>query len=135
MTPKERAKKPLEPSDLEDLASAEILETAQSLHAEPPERVPSELLQRVSTMSAQLVTAVAGEEAAPVTGRDDLLDCARILKRRRFERERAAVQREIDDLQRLGSDREGKRLDLLLNQKRTLAQRVEELTWLTGEDG
>jgi len=76
-------------------------------------------------MNAQLVTGIAGEETPPVTGIDD---CARILKRLRFERERAAIQQEIDRLQGLGSGEHGERIDLLLNQKHTLAQRIEELT-------
>jgi hypothetical protein len=50
------------------------------------------------------------------------------LKRLRCERERAAIQREIDRLQGLGAGIDGDELDLLLNQKRTLAQRIEELT-------
>jgi hypothetical protein len=79
-------------------------------------------------MSAQLVTGIAGENAAPVVGPGDLSECARILKRLRCERERAAVQREIDRLQGLGLGKHGEEINLLLNQKRTLAQRIEELT-------
>ena len=44
------------------------------------------------------------------------------------ERERAAIQREIDRLQGLGSGQHGSEINLLLNQKRTLARRIEELT-------
>ncbi len=118
----------LEPTDLEHLAGREIFETARDLASEPPELLPSELLRRLSTMNNQLVTGIAGEATAPVTGPGDLAGCARILKRLRCERERAAIQREIDRLQGLGSGAHGDELDLLLNQKRTLAQRIEELT-------
>jgi len=79
-------------------------------------------------MDAQLVTGIAGEDAAPVIGPGDLTECARILKRLRCERERAAIQREIDRLQGLGLGKHGEAINLLLNQKRTLAQRIEELT-------
>ena len=79
-------------------------------------------------MNAQLVTGIAGEDAAPVIGPGDLTECARILKRLRCERERAAIQREIDRLQGLGLGQHGEAINLLLNQKRTLAQRIEELT-------
>jgi DNA primase len=118
----------LEAADLDQLAGREVFELARSLHDQPADLLPSELLRRLSTMSAQLVTGIAGEGAAPVVGPGDLLECARILKRLRCERERAALQREIDRLQGLGPGAHGEEINLLLNQKRTLAQRIEELT-------
>ena len=118
----------LEAPDLEYLAGREIFEAARELTSQRPEYLPSELLRRLSTMNTQLVTGIAGEMTAPVTGPGDLAECARILKRLRWERERAAIQREIDRLQGLGSGTHGDELNLLLNQKRTLAQRIEELT-------
>jgi len=118
----------LEAPDLEYLAGREIFETARELTHQPLELLPSELLRRLSTMNNQLVTGIAGEATAPVAGPGDLVECARILKRLRCERDRAAIQREIDRLQGLGSGMHGEELDLLLNQKRTLAQRIEELT-------
>jgi DNA primase len=118
----------LESDDLEQLAGREVFELARSLHDQPEDLLPSELLRRLSTMNAQLVTGIAGEDAAPVIGPGDLTECARILKRLRCERERAAIQREIDRLQGLGLGQNGEAINLLLNQKRTLAQRIEELT-------
>ena len=118
----------LDSDDLDQLAGREVFELARSLHEQPANLLPSELLRRLSTMSAQLVTAVAGEDIAPVVGPGDLSECARILKRLRCERDRAAVQREIDRLQGLGLGKHGEEINLLLNQKRTLAQRIEELT-------
>jgi DNA primase len=118
----------LESGDLEQLAGREVFELARSLHDQPEDLLPSELLRRLSTMNAQLVTGIAGEDAAPVIGPGDLTECARILKRLRCERERAAIQREIDRLQGLGLGQNGEAINLLLNQKRTLAQRIEELT-------
>ena len=118
----------LEPGDFEHLAGREVFDTVRDLTSQPAELLPSELLRRLSTMNVQLVTGIALEATAPVTGPGDLAECARILKRLRCERERAAIQREIDRLQGLGSNTHGDELDLLLNQKRTLAQRIEELT-------
>jgi DNA primase len=118
----------LDPEDFEQLAGREIFEAALALRDQPLERLPSELLRRLSTMNVQLVTGIAGDEAAPVTGPDDLSECTRIVKRLRCERERAAIQREIDRLQGLGSGQHGSEINLLLNQKRTLARRIEELT-------
>ncbi|MGE5243846.1 MAG: DNA primase [Betaproteobacteria bacterium] len=115
----------LEQEDLETLAAREVFEVARGLQAEPLDLLPSELLRRLSTMQAQLVTGIAGEPTPPATA---LGDCVRMLKRLRCERERAAVQREIDRLQGLGPAGHGEEIDVLLNQKRTLAQRIEELT-------
>jgi DNA primase len=118
----------LDSDDFEQLAGREVFELARSLHDQPVDLLPSELLRRLSTMNAQLVTGIAGEDAAPVVGPGDLTECTRILKRLRCERERAAIQREIDRLQGLGLGQYGDEINLLLNQKRTLAQRIEELT-------
>jgi DNA primase len=119
-----RALAGLEGADLEHLAGREVFEVARSLHDRPLDVIPSELLRRLSTMNAQLVTGIAGQEAAPAIG---FLECASSLKRLRCERERAAIQREIDRLQGLGSAQHGDQINLLLNQKRNLAQRIEEL--------
>jgi DNA primase len=118
----------LEPADFDQLAGREIFEVARSLLDRPLDLLPSELLRRLSTMDAQLVTGIAGQEAPPVDIRTGLAECARALKRMRCERERASVQREIDRLQGTSSTQNGDRIDLLLHQKRSLAQRIEELT-------
>jgi hypothetical protein len=119
-----RALAGMDPADFEQLAGREIFEVARSLHDSPSDLVPSELLRRLSTMSGQLVTGIAGQEAAPAVG---FRECVSSLKRLRCERERAAIQREIDRLQGLGSAEHGDEINLLLNQKRDLAQRIEEL--------
>jgi DNA primase len=115
----------LEPGDFDGLSGRPVFEAAQSLRSTPISLLPSELLQRLSTIDAQLVTGIAGQEAPPVKA---LADCARLLRRLRWERERAAVQREIDRLQDLGPAHYGDRINGLLDQKRDLAQRIDELT-------
>jgi DNA primase len=112
----------LDEADLEGLATGEILELARTLQPDLPEHLPSGLLQRLSTMSAQLVTRVAAEKAPPalIVG-----ECVRALKLIRWEREKAVLQREIDRLQQAGDG--GPEINLLLDRKTELALRIQEL--------
>ena len=114
----------LEDEDLEGLAGREIFEVARSLHHEPKDLLPSGLLQRLSTVSTQLVTSIA----ATTTSTAPPGACARALKRLRWERERAAIQREIDRLQELGATQHGHEIDDLWQRKKDLLHRIEELT-------
>jgi DNA primase len=114
----------LEDADLEGLAARQVLEMARTLHGEAPELLPSTLLQRLSTVNAQLVTSIAATATAPAPP----ADCVRALKRLRWERERAAIQREIDRLQELGATQHGIEIDNLWQRKKDLLLRIEELT-------
>jgi hypothetical protein len=76
-------------------------------------------------VEAQLVTRIAGEQPEPHV--HDAEGCARIIKRLRYERERAAVQREIDRLQQLGAEQHGEEIDALWTRKRDLLHRIEGL--------
>ena len=114
----------LDEEDLENLAGREIFEVARSLHAEDADRLPSTLLQRLSTVNAQLVTSLAANATSPAPA----AECARAIKRLRWERERAAIQREIDRLQQLGASQHGHEIDNLWLRKKNLIQRIEELT-------
>ncbi len=114
----------LDGEDLESLAGREIFETARSLHKGPLDLIPSTLLQRLSTVNAQLVTSIAASASPPAPP----LECARALKRLRWERERAAIQREIDRLQEMGASRHGQEIDALWLKKKDLMHRIEELT-------
>jgi hypothetical protein len=98
------------------------LDLAHKLN-ENTEFTPSALLERLSTVDAQLVAAIASEAEAHV---HDAGGCVRIIKRLRYERERAAIQREIDRLQELGGY-EGEQLEELLVRKYDLIQRIEGL--------
>jgi DNA primase len=111
--------------DLEDLAAREVFEVARTLHDQPSDLLPSTLIQRLSTMNAQLVTRIATGKAPPAT---IVSNCIRALKALRFDRERAAIQREIDRLQQLGAPQHGDEIESLWQRKKDLLHRIEELT-------
>ena len=112
----------LDDADFEGLVGGRILDLAQKLN-EDRGFSPGALFERLTTVDVQLVTAVASEGEAHVR---DAYDCVRILKRLRWERERAAIQREIDRLQEVGA-LEGEKLQELLVRKYDVIQRIEAL--------
>ena len=118
----------LDPEDFEQLGGREMFEAALALRGHAPALIPSELLRRLSTMNAQLAAKLASQQASPVTDSAGLAQCGRALKRLRWERERSRIQQEIDRLQGSGSTSDVVQINLLLNQKRHLAQRIEDLT-------
>jgi hypothetical protein len=75
-------------------------------------------------VNAQLVTSIAAATTRPAPP----VECARALKRLRWERERAAIQREIDRLQELGATRHDREIDALWQKKKDVLHRIEELT-------
>jgi hypothetical protein len=112
----------LEEADFEGLASAPILRQARELAGQPAPSVPGLLLQRLSEYEAQVLTGLAarGTGAAPPA------ECAKALRVLRYERERAAVQREIDRLQEEGPGRVAE-IHALWERKRDLLTRIEAL--------
>jgi DNA primase len=114
----------LDDDDLDGLAGREIFEMAHSLHGEGLDHIPSGLLQRLSTVNAQLVTSIAATASPPAPP----LECARALKRLRWERDRAAIQRDIDRLQELGAGQHGHEIDALWLKKKDLMHRIEGLS-------
>jgi len=114
----------LDAEDLEGLAARDILEVARGLHGEASELLPSTLLQRLSTVNAQLVTRIAASATAPAPPHA----CAQAIRRLRWERERAAIQREIDRLQGLGATQHEHEIDHLWQRKKDLLHRIEQLT-------
>jgi DNA primase len=113
----------LDAEDLENLACREIFEVARSLHESPVDLLPTTLLERLSTVNAQLVTSIGANATSPAPA----IECCRAIKRLRWERELAAIQREIDRVQRLGPGAGPREIDVLLKKKNDLAQRIEEL--------
>ena len=114
----------LDDADLETLAGREIFEMARSLQNNAADVLPSALLQRLSTVNAQLVTSIAASPTPPAPA----VECARALKRLRWERERADIQREIDRLQQLGAQQHGSEINDLWQRKKDLMHRIEDLT-------
>ena len=113
----------LDGDDLEALASRGILEQARSLQGCPPESIPVALKERLSKGEAGLVDEICRHDIAPA----EPADCVRALKRLRFDRERASVQREIDRLQEEGAARFEDRIVDLWERKKDLLQRIEAL--------
>jgi DNA primase len=113
----------LTPEDLAALPSRSVLDLALELN-ENRGFSPSVLLERLSTVEAQLVTGIASEKEPHV---NDAESCAQIIRRMRCEREHAAIQREIDHLQELGASEHSSRIDALWAQKHELLRRLEGL--------
>ena len=113
----------LDPEDFAGLTSRSVLDLALELN-ENRGFSPSVLLERLSTIEAQLVTGIASEKEPHV---NDAESCAQIIRRMRCEREHAAIQREIDHLQELGASEHSSRIDALWVQKHELLRRLEGL--------
>jgi DNA primase len=113
----------LEPGDTDGLATRSVIEQARSLHGWPVATLPDTLLERLSKGEAALVTAIARQSHPPAAA----VDCVRTLKRARYDRERAAVQREIDRLQEDGIVKHEAEIDSLWERKRDLLHRIEGL--------
>ena len=107
----------LEDDDLEGLSSSALLKMARDLDLADPAEAPNALMERLSTEEAHRLATIAAEASAPVL---DAESSVKSLKRLKYEREVAAVQREIDQLQALG-DR-GPALNVLLLRKLELGR-------------
>jgi len=114
----------LEPEDVSGLATAAILNQARGLAGWPASAIPTGLLERLSKGEAALVTDIAAETRAPGTNLDH---CVQTLKRIRYEREQADVQREINRLQEAGAARHEHEIVALWNRKKDLIHRIESL--------
>jgi DNA primase len=112
----------LDRGDFEGLACGQVLDLARKLD-DDRSFSPSVLLERLNISEARLVTGIASETEPHV---HDAVECALILRRLRYERERAALQREIDRLQTTGTE-PGEELQELLVRKYELIQRIEGL--------
>jgi DNA primase len=114
----------LEPEDLNGLATAAILHQAKTLAGWPAAGIPAALLERLTKGEAALVTEIAAEAKAPGKNLDH---CVQTLKRIRYEREQADVQREINRLQEAGAARHEHEIVALWNRKKDLIHRIESL--------
>ena len=109
--------------DLAGLATAPILSTARSLADWPADTVLDTLRQRLSEEEAAWMARVGAQNRAPAPA----AACGQELKRRGYERERAAVQDEIDRCQQLGTPSALAEIDLLWKKKRALLMKLESL--------
>jgi DNA primase len=112
----------LEDEDLETLLTRRILELARGLHESAREDVPSALLARLNTEEARLVTGIAAEPA----GAAPPGECLATLKRQRFERETADLQRRIEGLQNGGTADD--EIAALWHRKMELVRRIEQFS-------
>lgn len=113
----------MEPEDFDGLSAAPILRLARSFVDMPSDGVPQALLDRLGPDEATLVRTIAQDTVAPA----EVDDCAIKLRQLRYERERAAIQNEIDRCQREGTSDALHDIDTLLKRKRDLLQRIDEL--------
>jgi DNA primase len=114
----------LHDNDLEGLVTRHILEEARALSDRAPAVLPSALFERLNPVEAHLVTGIASERLPP----GPPLSCARELQQLRVEREIAAVQREMDRLQELGTQLHDSEITKLWRRKEQLRVQREELS-------
>ena len=112
----------LEPSDFEGMPARSVLDLARKLH-DNKGFSPSVLLERLSLVEAQLVTGIASEPEPPALSP---AACVREFRRHRYERERAAVQREIERLQTQGMA-DGVEINTLLAKNGDLGRLIQSL--------
>jgi DNA primase len=113
----------LEPEDFEGLAARSVLDLARKLN-EDNGFSPAALLERLTMAEANLVTAIASEREPHVHG---AAGCVQVIRRLRCERERAAIQNEIDRLQERGAAEHADEINTLLLRKRDLLQQMDGL--------
>jgi DNA primase len=114
----------LDDRDLQGLSVQAILARARELVGQPPETIPATLLGRLNEGEVALMTGIAARIPKPAPAHD----CVRALRQRRYERERAAVQREIDRLQERGTPADDGEIDRLWEQKLSLSMQIEALS-------
>jgi DNA primase len=115
----------LEPEDLGALQAGGALEAAKNLGDVPSGHFPTAWLERLSEREAQWVTAIGTEPEGPARSAED---CVKTLKLLRYDRERTALQRELERLADLsGPDAEARFVELD-GMKNELTRRIEALT-------
>ena len=113
----------LEPADLEGLQTVRILRAARSLATVPAAGAPEMLRERLDEEDAELLRIIEREAVPPA----DVEDCGVELRKRRYDREREALQEAIDRRQRDGSPDALDEIEALWERKKDLLQRIEEL--------
>jgi DNA primase len=112
----------LDDEDLVGLASGTVLKLAASLGDVPPDFVPGLLRERLGDDERQMVERAAAATVPPAGP----ADCVNAVRRLRIERDREAVQDEIDRLEAKPSA-SNDALATLWAKKKELLKRLEEL--------
>ena len=114
----------LDDRDVEGLVTGALLLGARSFHGWPVKDVPAAFMERLSQEEKSVVSTIVEETNAPAHA----TDCARTLKRQRYERDRALLQEEIDKLQEHGTAEDLAQIDVLWQRKKDLLSLIETLT-------
>lgn len=106
--------------DVVPLVTGGILQAALAIVNWPAGSLPAALLERLTPQEVDVVKRIASAGSRPASPDD----CAEEIKRLRYDRERAAVQRQIEKLQAAGSEPDAD-YGSLLAKKTDLSQRLE----------
>ena len=112
----------LDEADFEGLAAGATLQLAASLSDVPPDFLPALLRERLSDVERTAFERAVAATAPPAAPSD----CVNALKRMRLERDRAAVQEEIDRLEERGQTSDDA-FATLWAKKKELLQQLQEL--------
>ena len=112
----------LEDEDLEGLASGPVLKLAASLSDVPPDFLPALLRERLSEDERRMLERAAQPAMPPAAP----TDCVNAVRRLRIERDREAVQDEIDRLEAKPSS-SNDALATLWAKKKEILKRLQEL--------
>ncbi len=113
----------LDDDDIAGLATEPILATARSLADWPGGAVVDALRERLSTEEADWMARVGARDRPPAAA----ADCGHEIRRLACERQRAAVQDEIDRCQRTGTPTALAEIDVLWRKKLDLSAKLESL--------
>lgn len=113
----------LDDDDIAGLATEPILRTARALADWPRDGVFDTLKERLAPKEADWMARVGAGDRPPAA----VVDCGHEIRRLRYERQRAAVQDEIDRCQQLGTPTALAEIDRLWRKKRDLTERLESL--------
>lgn len=113
----------LDEDDMAGLATEPILRTARSLADWPRDAVLEALRERLTAEEADWMARVGARDRPPAAA----ADCGHEIKRLGYERQRAAIQDEIDRCQQAGTPSALAEIDRLWEKKRRLAAKLESL--------
>ena len=112
----------LDEADFDGLAAGPTLQLAASLADVPPDFIPALLRERLSEGERTAFERAAAAGAPPAAP----ADCVNALKRLRLERDRAAIQEEIDRLEEHGKTSD-EAFAALWTKKKALLQQLQDL--------